>query len=143
MTQSHLTNLKHPITPAHRDSAAERAGSCFPRVSGPILAAGANWRGRTWEHLVAADRHWHYTMGEQVPESFIMSQLLGSLSPSAKTTFGKMMFSGKYSVEYCKRGSFRRRSTRRRCWRLFCEALLLQYELACVHWWPGFAGRFR
>ena len=38
------------------------------------------------EHLVEADRGWRYTMGEQVPESFIMSQLLGSLLPSAKTT---------------------------------------------------------
>lgn len=29
------------------------------------------------EHLVEADRGWRDTMGEQVPESFIMSQLLG------------------------------------------------------------------
>lgn len=31
------------------------------------------------EHLVEADRGWRHAMGEQVPESFIMSQLLGLL----------------------------------------------------------------
>lgn len=45
----------------------------------------AFWR-ENMEHLVEADRGWRYTMGEQVPESFIMSQLLGLLLPSAKTT---------------------------------------------------------
>lgn len=36
------------------------------------------------EHLVPADRGWHCMMGEQVPESFIISQLLGFLLLSAK-----------------------------------------------------------
>lgn len=45
LTQSHLTHLKHPTAAAHRDSAVERAWSCFTHVSGPVLAAGACWRG--------------------------------------------------------------------------------------------------
>lgn len=43
------------------------------------------------EHLLEADRAWQYTMGKQVPESFIMSQLLGLLLPSAKNNGARMM----------------------------------------------------
>ena len=49
----------------------------------PHFGSGDFWRENT-EHLVEADRGWRYMMGEQVPESFIMSQLLGFLLPSAK-----------------------------------------------------------
>lgn len=62
----------------------ELAGSCF--ASGcPHFGSRAFWR-ENMEHLVEADRGWRYMMGEQVPESFIMPQLLGLLLPSAKTT---------------------------------------------------------
>lgn len=62
----------------------ELADSCF---ASDCLHFGntAFWR-ENMEHLVEADRGWRYMMGEQVPESFIMSQLLGLLLPSAKTT---------------------------------------------------------
>lgn len=62
----------------------ELVGSCFAS-SRPHFGSRGFWRGNR-EHLVEADRGWCYTMGEQVPESFIMSQLLGLLLPSAKTT---------------------------------------------------------
>lgn len=55
------------------------------------------------EHLVEADRGWCYTMGEQVPESFIMSQLLGLLLPSAKKQDD---VPGKYAADYLKRRPF-------------------------------------
>ncbi|CAB1458919.1 unnamed protein product [Pleuronectes platessa] len=52
----------------------------------PVLAAEAfgGKRGTSG----GGDRGWHDTMGEQVPQSFIMSQLLGSLLPSAKNNLG-------------------------------------------------------
>lgn len=87
MTGPRPINTKQQLTqlsPYNHESTVELAGSCFARDR-PHFGSRAFWR-ENMEHLVEADRGWRYTMGEQVPESFIMSQLLGLLLPSAKTT---------------------------------------------------------
>lgn len=72
------------LSPYNHELTVELADSCFAGDC-PHFGSAAFWR-ENMEHLVEADRGWRYMMGEQVPESFIMSQLLGLLLPSAKTS---------------------------------------------------------
>lgn len=59
------------------------AGSRFP---GDLPTLGKDFWRENKEHVAEADRRWRYTRGEQVPESFIMSQLLDWKLPSAEIT---------------------------------------------------------
>lgn len=126
-TKQQLTQL----SPYNHESTVELAGSCFARDR-PHFGSRAFWR-ENMEHLVEADRGWRYTMGEQVPESFIMSQLLGLLLPSAKTTsagwcswqIGCRLFEARpFSVVFC------RGNVCRSCWWL---CVFFQCELTRVH----------
>ena len=95
----------------------ELAGSRFASAR-PHFGSRAFWR-ENMEHLVEADRSWRYTMGEQVPESFIMSQLLGLLLPSAKTT----------SAEWCS-------------WQIRCRLFEARpfFVVFCRETWAGAIG---
>lgn len=69
---------------------------------------------------------WRYTMGEQVPESFIMSQLLGLLLPSAKQPWQDDV-PGKYTADCLKQDFFKnvlQENVTRSNWRLSCVVLL-------------------
>lgn len=71
------------MNPANHKSTVERAASRCP--GDPPTFGTDVWR-ENKEHVAEADRRWHYTSGQQEPESLIMSQLLGWMWPSAEIT---------------------------------------------------------
>lgn len=71
------------MKPTNHKSTVERAASPCP--GDPPTFGTDVWR-ENKEHVAEADRRWHYTSGQQEPESLIMSQLLGWMWPSAEIT---------------------------------------------------------